>query len=1162
MIVTINKTNYVVNENEFKKIDHPIYTNLRIFENVDIFEKLTSFLHELKLCLYENKENNIIFLNLTHGGFLPIEVSNSFDNVILVDTHEEHYSNITTNIMNIVTNNKNNITISNKNEYISFVEKGNSILFTGNTTVSDHLIEVLNDNKNNILVSPIHTKIINKQIFKYIIPLKNTNYYIYLNDEHYNLFINIFNYYLEDDNSVLNYDNLINLCIMVKNAGPQFEETLKQNLHIIDKWTILDTGSDDMTIDIINKVLVGKKNGNLYQEPFINFRDSRNRLLELAGTKCKFNLMLDDTYMLKGDLRGFLNEVRGDQYSNSFTLFIHSDDTEYGSNRITKSNSGLRYVHKIHEVISDKNNINVIIPNNRAFILDQRFDYMEKRTHERKQLDLKLLYEELEEDPMNPRTYYYLAQTYNLLRNYEKAYEFFLKRAEFSNAGFLQERVDAIFEAARIANFQLGKPWHECLYLYEKCYKVDESRPESLYFIGIHYHLEKNNKEAYKYFKKGFEIGYPQHCQYSLKPTLSFHFLPKFLTRICYELEDYKLGESAAELFLLNNKPNTDDYQEILSWYNIYKKMNMYNGPNVPATHDKPIFCFVADGGFNQWSGSNILTTGVGGSETYIIEMARWIQKLGLFQTYVFCNTPNETSEVFDGTIYKPLSSYYEFVNTNYIQHCMISRFSEYLPVTFKGWTENVYFVIHDLTPSGIVIPIDKKLKQIFCLTEWHVECFTSIFPQLKPITTHFYYGCAFNNKNRLENIEESKIVKKIPYSFIYSSFPNRGLLQLLQMWPKIYEFQPKATLHIFADVNNKWSNDVEPEKMQAIRTLLEDYSKRENGLGVHYHGWVKKNVLKDAWETADIWFYPCTFMETFCLTALEAASTKTFVITNDLAALQNTVGDRGCTIKGDPTTNEWQEEALKKIYFCLDPANIDLKNMLINRNYEWASLLTWEKQAKKLLDNYILPNNIEYKGMYNWTNDLPFGSKEFFLENIKYFNDNYPKIKEGKPIHILEIGTYTGTSLIEIVKNIPNSFGHGLDKWSSYNENELLKNMGSLNVESSFYKNIKVEGLTERIKGIKSDSFDCLLEFIKNKNTFDLIYVDGSHLLLDCYADLILSWQILEKNGLMIIDDYLYNSSSLLDSPFESVNHFLKKYQNEIKILHKDYRIFLEKII
>ena len=1174
MIVTINKKNYAVNDNEFKKIDHPIYTNLRILKNLDVFEKLTSFFHELKSCLNtdKNEEKNILFLNSTHGGFLPIEVSKFFDNVILLDTEEEHYSNITTNIKNHDNkNNKSNIIISNDNEYNS-IKKGNSILFVENTdvnvnvNVNDRFIEALNDNKNNILVSPINTKLINKQIYKYIIPLKNTNYYVYLNDIFYNSFISVFKYYLEEENSLLNYDNLINLCIMVKNAGPQFEDMLKQNLNIIDRWTILDTGSDDMTIDIINNVLVGKKQGNLYQEPFINFRDSRNRLLDLAGEQCKFNVMLDDTYILKGDLRSFLNEVRGDQYSNSFTLFIQSDDTEYGSNRITKSNSGLRYVHKIHEVISDKNNINVIVPIHKAFLLDQRFDYMEKRTYERKQLDLKLLYEELEDDPMNPRTYYYLAQTYNLLRNYEKAYEFFLKRAEFSNAGFLQERLDAIFEAARIANFQLGKPWNECLYLYEKCYKVDESRPESLYFIGIHYHLEGNNREAYKYFKKGFEIGYPQHCQYSLKPTLSFHFLPKFLTRICYELEDYKLGESAAELFLLNNKPNADDYPEILSWYNIYKKINMYNGPKVPTTHEKPIFCFVADGGFNQWSGSNILTTGVGGSETYIIEMARWIQKSGLFQTYVFCNTPNEGTEVFDGTIYKPLTSYYEFVNTNYIHHCMISRFSEYLPVTFKGWTENVYFVIHDLTPSGIVIPMDKKLKQIFCLTEWHVEYFTSIFPQLRPITTHFYYGCAFNKKSSIESSleisRENNLEKnKVPYSFIYSSFPNRGLLQLLQMWPKIYEFQPKATLHIFADVNNKWSNDVEPEKMQAIRTLLEDYSKRENGLGVHYHGWVSKNVLNAAWETADIWFYPCTFMETFCLTALEAASTKTLVITNDLAALQNTVGDRGYIIKGDPTTNEWQEEALQKTFFCLDPNNKDFKNSLIERNYEWATSLTWEKQAKKLLDNHVLPNKIEYKGMYNWTHDLPFGSREVFLENLKYFNDNYPKIKEGKPIHMLEIGTYTGTSLIDIVKNIPNSFGCGLDKWCSYNENELLKNMDSLGIEGSFYKNIQAHGLTERIKGIKNNSFDCLLEFIKKDQLFDLIYVDGSHLLLDCYADLILSWQVLEKDGLMIIDDYLYNSNSLLDSPFEAVNHFLKSLEGKYKLLHKSYRVFLQKI-
>ena len=83
---------------------------------------------------------------------------------------------------------------------------------------------------------------------------------------------------------------------------------------------------------------------------------------------------------------------------------------------------------------------------------------------------MKLLYEEVEEDKMNPRNYYYLAQTYNLLKDYEKAYEFFLKRAEFTNSGFIQERIDALFEAARIANFKLNKPWDEFMNLYEKAY--------------------------------------------------------------------------------------------------------------------------------------------------------------------------------------------------------------------------------------------------------------------------------------------------------------------------------------------------------------------------------------------------------------------------------------------------------------------------------------------------------------------------------------------------------------------------------------------------------------------------------------------------------------------------------------------------------------------
>jgi len=94
---------------------------------------------------------------------------------------------------------------------------------------------------------------------------------------------------------------------MVKNGGDTFKQVLEENLEFVDKWTILDTGSTDSTIDIIKEVLVNKKKGQLFCEPFINFRDSRNRLLELAGNSCKYTLMLDDTYIVKGELREFFN---------------------------------------------------------------------------------------------------------------------------------------------------------------------------------------------------------------------------------------------------------------------------------------------------------------------------------------------------------------------------------------------------------------------------------------------------------------------------------------------------------------------------------------------------------------------------------------------------------------------------------------------------------------------------------------------------------------------------------------------------------------------------------------------------------------------------------------------------------------------------------------
>ena len=1279
-IIDIDKRKYKVHEREFKVIPHDAYNNLIILDEVGTNDRIVSLLKDLSEA---HSVKHCVFANPSHGGYVPLNCADTFDTMYVVGVSNDNLSNIYENFINH----------DNKNTKWSLDSlQTEPLMYLDDVTSHLNLIQKLRP----VVIAPTNSAM--NSLYKHSFSLDKTNLSIYIPDRRYTEFCNSFYYFLSGN--VLKYDNLVNLCIMVKNGGEQFEEMLNKNMHLIDRWTILDTGSTDGTLDIIKKVLIGKKKGRLFQEPFINFRDSRNRLLQLAGQDCKFTLMLDDTYTIAGDLRGFLEEVRGDQFADSFSLYIKSDDVEYASNRVLKTHRQLKYMYKIHEVIQEKNNMNVIIPIERTRIDDGRFEYMEERTMGRKELDLKLLYEELEDDPTNSRTHYYLGQTYNLLQQHEKAFQYFMERADHPTPGFLQEKIDAVFEGARLANFQLKKPWDLCEKLYLRAYELDKSRPDSLYFLGIHYFLENDKDKAFDYFKRAFEIGYPVHCQYSLKPTLSFHFLPKFLSQLCYEKQDFQLGEKSARLFLEKNKPAADQYEVQLSWYNIFVNLNKMNAPNnVRVVQTKPLFAFVADGGFEPWTGSDITKKGVGGSETYIIEMARYIQKQGSFKVIVFCNCRGP--EVFEDVEYIPLAGFHPFAKNVPIHTCMVSRFSEYVPVAIHGQVENLYMVLHDLTPSGVVLPLHPKFKKVFCLSEWHVSHFLSIFPQFNGITVPFYYGIDVNkfasvskgDKNSGGNIRFDIMEPKVKNKFIYSSFPNRGLLQLLQMWPSIIARYPDASLHIYADVDGKWVNSVEREMMIQVKQLLNYYNGNKAN-NIRYHGWVSKSELADGWATSEYWFYPCTFRETFCLTAVEAALSRTACITNGLAALENTVGNRGVCVTGDACTKEWQQRALDALFSIME--NKGKREQLVQANYEWASKMSWENQAAKLMNEHINPpypplgkvepkaqnafqpappafqpapptfqpappapqntqsaefrnnvqktmdnltinnypvynppapatsyvpaptsplrdlappfpkvdkvdkvdeippithphyvplnNGLETGGMLNWTHDLPAGqgAKATFEKVIKHFVD-FNKSAEPR---LLEVGVFAGTSLIEIMKRIPNCRGTAIDRWDNYEEVdysqmknksilehaeikkslENLEKMKERKIEEVFHRNIAIAGLQNRVTTVKGDSHAVLLDMNRKNMKYDFIYVDGSHRCLDVSTDLFLSWAMLEPGGIMAIDDYLYTleddfNTNPLEYPYHGVNHFLDKYKKEMIILERGYRMFVKKI-
>jgi len=186
--------------------------------------------------------------------------------------------------------------------------------------------------------------------------------------------------------------------------------------------------------------------------------------------------------------------------------------------------------------------------------------------------------------------------------------------------------------------------------------------------------------------------------------------------------------------------------------------------------------------------------------------------------------------------------------------------------------------------------------------------------------------------------------------------------------------------------------------------------------------------------------------------------------------------------------------------------------------------------------------------------------SRVVFLNMLNLFS-SYENVK------ILEVGTYCGTSIATMLNYLPNSVGTVIDNWSLASDE--LENCHMIYgkyftmgyVRETFFKN--TENLRNRLTLIENDSSKAMIDLIHTGSKFDFIYVDGSHTSLDCAMDLVLSWVLLEKNGVLGIDDYLYTKNETPQEalPKIAIDNFLKKFEGEYYILSAGFRIFLRKL-
>ncbi len=202
---------------------------------------------------------------------------------------------------------------------------------------------------------------------------------------------------------------------------------------------------------------------------------------------------------------------------------------------------------------------------------------------------------------------------------------------------------------------------------------------------------------------------------------------------------------------------------------------------------------------------------------------------------------------------------------------------------------------------------------------------------------------------------------------------------------------------------------------------------------------------------------------------------------------------------------------------------------------------------------------------MSNSSNDVETSTN---YDSLVYLNLN--RIKS-----LLEIGVASGHTTKLILKNrhLKLDKFEGIDPHIPYDEK-----LNEDKIKSAKQKYLNVIENTI-VKYHNDYSINVLSEFICQKNYFDCIIVDGCHLARNVFEDLALAFNLLNKKGYLIIDDYWFypnpkpkmrdiSYNSFKETPIhrrckEVIDLFLQAYKPKIrKVATKNkYTVVVQKM-
>lgn len=199
------------------------------------------------------------------------------------------------------------------------------------------------------------------------------------------------------------------------------------------------------------------------------------------------------------------------------------------------------------------------------------------------------------------------------------------------------------------------------------------------------------------------------------------------------------------------------------------------------------------------------------------------------------------------------------------------------------------------------------------------------------------------------------------PKRLIYSSTPERGLKNMPAIFKTLKQKHPDLELHVFSSMDRystSWTPNYDPTKdvikrwdnpgiqYPEVSQIMKDLSSLP---GCFMYGSILQKQLAREFMKSAILTYPSNFNESSCITAMEAMMAGCPVVTTDMGALRETIGEAGILIQEVPDSQAYHEKFVNAVDMLLtDQAEYQKMSDAAKRRGMGCS---WERSADSLLE-------------------------------------------------------------------------------------------------------------------------------------------------------------------------------------------------------------------